>query len=431
LQFWLVATLMVVATTATLVVPLFWRTQPDAMPSRRRWFAFAFATAVTIPLLALGFYAWLGKPGLAQNSPGMSTNDDAATLHARAAMRGGGDGGDLDAAVEKLRARLAGNPNDPQGWRLLAQSYEFQGRTADAAEANKQAEAAESGAAQAPAKTPAISTESAAAIVAAASDAKSIRLAQQAEDYRRQRKFPQAVSAFAELAKRGPLSADLWADYADALGGAHGKLDADAERCIDAALRIDPDHPKALWLKASLQTQEQDFAAALVTWQHLARILPADSPDARIIAANLEEARGKLAGGSIPSRPATQSAPVALRGSVRLDPRLRKQVAAGTVLFVFARAADERGPPLAVLRTTAGTWPLEFVLDDTSAMMPGRKLSDFKRVILEARISRSGNALPQPGDLRGVSGVLDPRTAPSQQLTIAEEVGAAATSQGG
>ena len=83
------------------------------------------------------------------------------------------------------------------------------------------------------------------------------------------------------------------------------------------------------------------------------------------------------------------------------------------MLFVFARAADERGPPLAVLRTTAGTWPLEFELDDRNAMMPGRKLSDFTRVILEARISRSGNALAQPGDLRAVSAVLDPRAARS------------------
>src|SRR5882672_128715 len=279
MQFWLVATLMVVATTGTLVVPLFWRPRPEAMPSRRRWFAFAFATAVTIPLIALGIYSWLGKPGLATAAPGASMNEDIATLHARSAMRGGGDGGDLNAAVEKLRARLATQPNDAPGWRLLAQSYQFQGRTAEAAEANKQAEAAERGVGVKPATTPVVSPEEAAAVVAAVTDDKSIRLAQQAEEHRRKREFPQAVSAFAALAKRGGMSADLWADYADALGGARGRLDADADACITAALRIDPDHPKALWLKASLQTQEQDFAAALTTWQHLARILPADSPD--------------------------------------------------------------------------------------------------------------------------------------------------------
>jgi cytochrome c-type biogenesis protein CcmH len=115
---------------------------------------------------------------------------------------------------------------------------------------------------------------------------------------------------------------------------------------------------------------------------------------------------------------------VTLRGSVSLDPRLRDRVRSGDTLFVFARAADERGPPLAVLRTAAGPWPLSFELDDRNSMLPGRSLSGFNRVILEARISRSGNALPQPGDLRAVSAVLDPRTSPAQRLTIAEEVSA-------
>jgi cytochrome c-type biogenesis protein CcmH len=120
-----------------------------------------------------------------------------------------------------------------------------------------------------------------------------------------------------------------------------------------------------------------------------------------------------------------------LRGSVRLDPRLRDRVRSGDTLFVFARAADERGPPLAVLRLNVGPWPLSFELSDDNAMMPGRTLSNFKRVILEARISRSGNALAQPGDLRGVSPVLDPGNSPRQVLTIAEEVGGAPMSGGG
>jgi len=222
------------------------------------------------------------------------------------------------------------------------------------------------------------------------------------------------------------MNADLWADYADAIGGAHGKLDDEAAQRIDAALRLEPDHAKALWLRASWQTEREDYASALDTWQHLARVLPPESPDARIIAANLEEAREKLGTGAARSVAATPAVSTAsLRGSVSLDPRLRDRVRSGDTLFVFARAADERGPPLAVLRTVTGSWPLKFELDDRNAMMPGRSLSAFNRVILEARISRSGNALAQPGDLRGVSAVLDPRNSPAQRLTIAEEVPAA------
>jgi cytochrome c-type biogenesis protein CcmH len=408
---------MVVATTATLVVPLFWRAHNGAgasgtsaiTPTRRRWFA--FLTAAAVPVIALGFYAWSGRPELAVAPP--APDDDVATMRARAAMRGGGEtGGDLDAAIEKLRLRLASNPEDTAGWRLLAQSYEFEGRTAEAAEANKHADGGMAPPVVAPARQP---------------DADSTRLAQGAEQHRRAREYPQAIAAYAELARHGSMSADQWADYADALGGARGKLDDDAAACIDNALRIDPDHAKALWLRASWQTQREDYAAALATWQRLAAVLPADSPDARIIAANLAEARAKLPAGA---RPAPATARVVMRGSVRLDPRWKDHVATGTVLFVFARAADERGPPLAVLRTTAGSWPLAFELDDSNAMMPGRKLSDFTRVILEARLSRSGNALAQPGDLRAVSAVLNPRAAQPLLLTIAEEVGAAPTNKG-
>jgi cytochrome c-type biogenesis protein CcmH len=79
----------------------------------------------------------------------------------------------------------------------------------------------------------------------------------------------------------------------------------------------------------------------------------------------------------------------------------------------------------------ADTWPVRFSLDDSNAMMPDRKLSDFKRVILEARISRSGNAIAQPGDLHAVSAVLDPRGAPELDLEIGEEVSAASLTGGG
>lgn len=402
MQFWTIATLMVVATTATLVVPLFWRALTD-VPARRRWYALFAAAAV--PVVALGFYAWTGRPELAASPPSRTPADDVATMHARAAMRSGGEnGGDLDAAIEKLRARLAANPDDKEGWRLLAQSYEFLGRTQEAAEANKHAGVA-------------------------APDGDNTQLAQSAEQHRRAREFPEAIAAFAELARRGKLSADQWADYADALGGARGKLDDEAGACIDAALRIDPAHAKALWLRASLQTQRKEYAAALITWQRLTDVLPAGSPDTRIIAANIAEARDKLS--SQAASPATGTSPAVMRGSVRLDPRWKNSVAAGSVLFVFARAADERGPPLAVLRTTVGTWPLAFELDDRDAMMPGRKLSDFTRVVLEARISRTGNAQAQPGDLRAVSAVLNPRGAQPQQLIIAEEVNATTLAKGG
>jgi cytochrome c-type biogenesis protein CcmH len=248
------------------------------------------------------------------------------------------------------------------------------------------------------------------------------QLVQSAQDHRRRREFRQANQAFAELARRGQMDANLWADYADSLGGERGRLDEQAERCISSALQLDPRHPKALWLLGSVQTQRGDFRAALGTWQKLASILPVDSPDARIIAANIAEARGRISGATASAPPAATRA-ASLSGTVQLDPRWRARVPPGTTLFVFARAADERGPPLAVLRTTVGTWPLSFKLDDANAMLADRKLSDFSRVVVEARISQSGNPIAQPGDLQAVSAVLEPHSNAPVELTINTEVG--------
>jgi hypothetical protein len=142
IQFWSIATLMVVATTATLVVPMFWRMRENeaarTSPARRR--AYALAVAAVVPLAALGCYAWWGRPDLAHTRPPADDNLDIATQHARSAVRGVGEnGGDLGAATERLRTRLAQNPDDADGWLLLAQAYEFEGRSTEAADARLRA----------------------------------------------------------------------------------------------------------------------------------------------------------------------------------------------------------------------------------------------------------------------------------------------------
>jgi len=94
-------------------------------------------------------------------------------------------------------------------------------------------------------------------------------------------------------------------------------------------------------------------------------------------------------------------------GEVSIAAGLRDQAAAGTTLFIVAKSVDSPGPPVAVMRTTVGAWPLKFSLDDTQAMVPGRTLTAVGRVIVEARISPSGQPLPTPGDLQGSSGVIN------------------------
>ena len=88
---------------------------------------------------------------------------------------------------------------------------------------------------------------------------------------------------------------------------------------------------------------------------------------------------------------------------MRLAAELASKAAPTDTVFVFARATAGPGPPLAVMRRQVKDLPLEFSLDDTMAMAPDRKLSGATEVVVGARISRSGNPMPQSGDLQGVS----------------------------
>jgi cytochrome c-type biogenesis protein CcmH len=108
---------------------------------------------------------------------------------------------------------------------------------------------------------------------------------------------------------------------------------------------------------------------------------------------------------------------------VSLDSRFTDRVHSDATLFIYAKAADSPGPPLAVLRTTVGAWPVTFRLDDSMAMMPSRRLSQFDRVVVEARISRSGQATPAAGDLYVTSAVLRPTSGTRLALVINHEIG--------
>jgi cytochrome c-type biogenesis protein CcmH len=97
-------------------------------------------------------------------------------------------------------------------------------------------------------------------------------------------------------------------------------------------------------------------------------------------------------------------------GSVAAAPDVAARIQPGDTLFVYARAENGPRMPLAIIRTTATQLPMKFALDDSQAMSPAMKLSGAAAVRIEARVSRSGNAMPQAGDIVGTSGVVKPGT---------------------
>jgi cytochrome c-type biogenesis protein CcmH len=110
-------------------------------------------------------------------------------------------------------------------------------------------------------------------------------------------------------------------------------------------------------------------------------------------------------------------------GEVALADTLRDKVPAGSTLFIVAKSIDSPGPPVAVVRTQTGQWPLKFVLDDSLAMLPTRTLSKVGRVTVEARISLSGAAAAHSGDLQSPAAAIDPREHKAVRLVIDHVIG--------
>src|SRR5438552_13551219 len=325
----------------------------DQRVERRAWVV-ATALLVLIPTAAVVLYSRLGNPA-AQDAATVAA--DARNPHEVADTR-------IVAMVDSLAQRLQSRPDDAEGWLLLARSYQALGR------------------------------------------------------------FREAADAYAHADAFVSTNAALLADYADVLAMAQGRTLAGKPAALaQRALAIDPNHRKALALAATAALEARDLDGALAYWRRLLAQFPQASDDAKQVTeiiAEIESAQreGKgvpVAGDSAPRREAralvTPPAAATIAGRVDISPALATKVALTDTVFIFARAVDGPRVPLAVLRIAAKDLPKEFTLDDSMGMAPGAKLSGAAAVIVEARISRSGNALPQSGDFSGRSAPIKPGAA--------------------
>ncbi|MEN9704879.1 MAG: c-type cytochrome biosis protein CcmI, partial [Pseudomonadota bacterium] len=400
------------------------------------------AAACVPALAAYLFYLKTGAPGMAGNTPAPRTaiaTPGHAEASAGADAASGGAAGSMDEAVARLEARVAGGQASDSDWTLLAQSYEFLGRTEEAAKARQHqvpASGGSAGPAPVPAAEPVAGTAIGRAQAAAAQLEDTVRRNPKdatawfslAQSRRTARDFEKANEAYDKALGLDPRNADAWADYADSLASSGGRtLAGKPAKAIERALALNPNHVKALWLAASLSLEQKKYADALAQWQRLRAVLPPNSPDASIIDSNISEARalaGQPAGVGVRQQAAAPtSTAAAVEGSVEVSPALKAQVAAGMTLFIYAKTADGKGPPLAVLRQSAGGWPVRFRLDDSQAMMPGRNLSSVDEAQLEARLSRSGNAITEKGDLVAPAQRVKVRGAKALRLVIDKVAG--------
>ena len=326
--------------------------------------------------VAVGLFVVIGSVAtyLALGDPPSAAPQLAAASPAQAGTTGNGEARhsvtpeQIQKMVDMLAERLRADPANTEGWLMLGRSYVALGRYRDAATALRRA---------------------------------------------------------ADLL---PGNANLMADLADVVGMAQGKrLAGEPARLVQQVLDIDPRHVKALALAGTVAFQAKDYPAARGYWERLVGVLPPDSPMQRGVRNNIAEAvaleRGEplptqvptgvaAAGAAGPAAAGSATATVAaaaISGRVTLAPALASRLAEGDTLFIFARAAQGPRMPLAIVRRGA-VLPADFTLDDSMAMAPSLKLSAFAQVVVGARISRSGNATPQPGDLIGQSAPMAPGT---------------------
>ena len=388
--------------------------------SRAPWLAalpkWALASAALALAGAVGLYLWLGSRQLVTSNSVTTTSVAAAiAAHASSSSKSAGS---MDNAVTALESRLAKSGGSDVDWELLSKSYEFMGRSADAAAAREKRLPQSAGAATMPTLGDALAVLAPKPMSGAAR-----KLIASADAARNKHDFAAAREDYRQLIGMREMTADTWADYADVAASLNGNsLAGEPEQYLQAALSLDPRHAKALWLQASLQHETAQYAQAAPTWEKLASVLEPESPRAKLVAANLAEDR-QLANSQAPAVPMAVASSVAVRGEVVLSDALRAKVPAGLTLFILAKSVNSPGAPVAVLRTTTGSWPVKFELNDTLAMFPERKLSTAGKVTVEARVSKSGQATPQTGDLLGVTTPLDAAAAKPVRIVIERVIG--------
>jgi cytochrome c-type biogenesis protein CcmH len=226
-----------------------------------------------------------------------------------------------------------------------------------------------------------------------------------ARTYKVMGRYPDAVKAYARTGTLLDTSAELLVDYADAQAAVDKGFSRAVMVLIDKALKLDPANMQGLWLRGTAFFESQQYDKAVADWEGLLKLLPPDSEEARVITANLAEARGK--GGLKPGNKSKvgagetakkTAANASITGRVELDPALAGKLPAGATVMVIARPADGSRMPVGVF-VNKGKLPVSFTLDDSLAMTPDNPLSKHKELRIEARISQSGQAMAQPGDL--------------------------------
>ncbi len=318
--------------------------------------------SVSIPLLALGLYGMLGPAELPEILSGQAVvPTETQDGH------NGNQLPDVGKMVAKLEQRLSEDPDNAEGWQMLARSYMYMQRLDDAAMAYGKALALDEN-------------------------------------------NPQTLT-----------------DYAETLAMIRqGNMQGKPTEFVLQALELEPTYPKALWLAGAAKMQIEDYQGAIDFWQRLMQMHEAGSEGAAELQKRINMAAQSLRdSGKQPvlEKPVSQlEIKTIISVEVKLDPALATKANPEDTLFIYAKAVNGPPMPLAIVRKKVKDLPLKVILDDSMAMSPRARLSGFERVYVGARISKAGNATAEAGDLQGRSAILTTGGKFKAQVLIEQEI---------
>ncbi len=301
---------------------------------------------VFVALTALVGYRLVGHPEALGVGPG--ADNGASVAQAGAAGEQGPSSEQMEAMVKQLAAKLEKEPNNADGWGMLGRSHAAMER------------------------------------------------------------YPEAVEAYRKGLKIKPDDAELLSDFADALAMVQGRnLQGEPAEAVARALKADPANFKALSLGGTIAFEKQDYKLAADLWGRAVDRVPADNPPLnRQIREALAEARQRAGLPADPRTQATATSGAHVSGTIALAASVKDKVQPDDTVFIFARAVNGPRVPLAIIRKQVKDLPFQFTLDDSQAMSPKFTVSSAQEVVVAARISRTGDAMPKDGDLAGESQVV-------------------------
>lgn len=267
----------------------------------------------------------------------------------------------IDAMIAQLADRLQAQPEDAQGWLMLGRSYKFK------------------------------------------------------------QQFDQAAYAYGKAYAILGDQVDVLLHYADALAMANdGRLAGRPQKLIAKALELAPNDATGLWLAGMAAAEAGQYADAKAMWQKLAAQLPENSDSLRQVQGLIGKVSEQMTPAENTGQNSAGSAQVSVR--VTIAPELKAKAAPADTVFIYAQAMDGPPMPLAIVKKQAQDLPVVVILNDQLAMMPAMKLSNFDKVKVSARISKSGQAEPQPGDLFGVISQVSTAKTDTVDLNISQEI---------